>query len=185
MSGKLTCFVGPMFSGKSEELLRKLRRAKIADLGVQVFVPEKDDRHGIGNIVSHSALTLEAYVGASATALEDAKDLHLRIRFNTQVIGIDEVQFFGPEIVSEVVTLVEKGYRVYVAGLDMDFQGHPFGSVPQLLAVADEVIKCKAVCVICKKNAGRTFRTADSKDKVLIGAGEAYQARCTNCWKTP
>ncbi len=182
MSGKLTCFVGPMFSGKSEELLRKLRRARIAELGVQVFVPSRDDRHGVGNIVSHSSLNLEDFVGTTATALDNAHELFKRVRHNTSVVGIDEVQFFGPEIVPNVLQLVESGRRVYVAGLDLDFQGNPFGAVPHLLAVADEVVKCKAVCVVCKKNAGRTYRTVDSKDRVLIGAGEAYQARCTDCY---
>lgn len=182
MRGKLTVFCGGMYSGKSSQLLEKLRRAKIAEIGVQVFVPSTDHRHGIGNIVSHSNMTLEDYVGAAATAVDNAVDLFLRVRPNTKVVGIDEVQFFSPEVVSEVIAMVKNDVHVYVAGLDMDFQGHPFGSMPYLLAIADEVVKCKAVCAICKKNAGMTFRTTDSKARILIGATEAYQARCRKCW---
>jgi thymidine kinase len=191
-AGKLTVFCGPMFSGKTEELLRALNRAKIAELGVQVFVPQRDDRYGVGNVVSHSAISLEHYVGAAATPIETAFDLHTRIRANTSVVGIDEAQFFSDlsasekdlyEITDRIIALLHHGIHVYVSGLDMDYRGMPFGPMPQLLAIADNVVKCKAVCMVCKKTATHTYRKVAGTDQVLIGADDAYEARCKRCHK--
>lgn len=198
MSGKLTVFTGPMFSGKTEELLRALRRATIAELGVQVFVPSKDTRNGEGKVISHSEVDLENYVGTAATAIANTRDLAARVRPTTRVVGIDEAQFFDTaafgyrdepyagslfDIICEIEKILAVGKHVYVAGLDMDYRIRPFGPMPHLLARADEVVKCKAVCVRCKKNASRTLRLSPDRDQVVVGGKDIYQARCADCWR--
>jgi thymidine kinase len=183
-NGKLTVITGPMFSGKSTELLRELRRAKLAELGVQAFVHAKDTRRGVGNLISHDRQDAEAF-GLSPTALPDAHELAMRVRSSIKVVGIDEAQFFGPELVEQVIKLVEARKRVFVAGLDLTYRGVPFGPLPQLLAYADDVRKLTAVCYYCKGEATRTVRYAGgSTDDTLIGAEEAYRASCLACTVT-
>ncbi len=183
-SGKLTVITGPMFSGKSTELLRELRRAKLAELGVQAFVHAQDTRRGVGNLVSHDRQDATTF-GLSPTAIPDAKDLALRVRSSIKVVGIDEAQFFGPELVDEVNKLVQARKRVFVAGLDLTYQGVPFGPLPQLLAYADDVRKLTAVCYYCKGEATRSVRYAGGTgDEMLIGAEEAYRASCLACTVT-
>lgn len=182
-SGSLEVICGSMFSGKSEELIRRLRRAQIAHLTTLVFKHSMDNRKTIEHIHSHSGDKLKAI------ALENATDI-LDYSFDElQVVGIDEVQFFQESIVEIILKLVDSGKRVIVAGLDLDFRGKPFGCMPSLLAVADNVTKLTAVCLICSSDAHFTQRLingrpADYDDPlILVGANECYQARCRDCFK--
>lgn len=172
-AGRLEVITGPMFSGKSEELIRRLRRAAIARLRVRCFGPELDQRYGGKAIASHNAQRLEAVMIADVAAL--AAELA-----NTQVdvVGIDEAQFFAPELVPLVMRLVQSGVRVIIAGLDMTFAAEPFGPMPTLMAVADEVLKLSAVCMTCGAPAVHSQRLVGGDATVLVGAAEAYEARC-------
>jgi thymidine kinase len=173
--GAVEVVCGPMFSGKTEELLRRLRRAQIARLPTQVFKPRIDDRYHETRIVSHSASSMEAQVVA------DVDELARAVESSTQVIGIDEVQFFGSEIVPLVEALAERGHRVLVAGLDQDYRGRPFGPMPALLAVAEYITKTLAICSVCGADAGRSQRLVGRPGQVLVGAADAYEARCRRC----
>ena len=174
-----------MFSGKSEELIRRVKRAVIARRTVQVFKPAIDDRFGSAHVRSHDGDSFEArpvHSGAEIIRLLAAE---------TSVVGIDEVQFFDPGIVDVVRALVLDGRRVICAGLDLDFRGEPFGPVPTLLALAERVDKLEAICVVCGESATRTQRIvngvpADYDDPIIvIGAQEAYEARCRTCHDVP
>ena len=182
-SGCLEVICGSMFSGKSEELIRRLRRAQIANLTTLVFKHSMDNRTTIEHIHSHSGDKLKAI------ALEKAHDI-LEYNFDElQVIGIDEVQFFQDNIIEVILRLVDAGKRVIVAGLDLDFRGKPFGCMPTLLAMADTVSKLNAVCLICSSDAHFTQRLINGKPAeyddplILVGANECYQARCRSCFK--
>jgi thymidine kinase len=179
--GRLIVICGPMFSGKTRELILRIDRAKRANRGVQVFVPAKDHRDGVGEVISHARQNLES-VGVSATALEGAYGLAECVRHNVMVVGIDEAQFFEENLRVEVIRLVRGGREVVVAGLDLDSKGEPFGQLPELMAVADEVIKMQAVCVQCGGDARYTFRKSAQTTRVHIGAEESYEARCTACY---
>ncbi len=176
-SGQIEVICGSMFSGKSEELIRRLKRARIARQRVQVFKPEVDTRSGDEQITSHSDMAIRALaVNSSAAILRGVDD-------RTEVIGIDEVQFFDPGIVAVVDKLANMGKRVIVAGLDQDYLGKPFAPVPQLMAIAEYVTKTLAVCARCGMPANRSQRMVSEDGRVLVGAGDSYEARCRRCFE--
>ena len=175
-TGWIEVVVGSMFSGKSEELIRRLRRAQIARQEVQIFKPAVDTRFAEDHIVSHSALRIPS---ESATS---AADLLARVRPTTEVVGIDEGQFFDAELPAVATTLASRGVRVIVAGLDQDFLGKPFEPMPQLLAVAEYITKTRAICMVCGNPANHTQRLVVSRDRVLLGAQGTYEARCRRCF---
>lgn len=183
--GWIEIVVGPMYSGKSEELIRRIKRAKIAKQKVQVFKPIIDDRYSKSDVVSHNGDKAEAICVASSAEILSLVDA------DTDVIAIDEIQFFDMEIVDVCKKLADKNKRVVCAGLDMDFRGEPFGPVPKLLAMAEFVDKIQAICVVCGNPATRTQRLINGKPAnytdpiVLVGAHEAYEARCRKCHIVP
>jgi len=166
-----------MFSGKTEELIRRLKRALIGQQKVQIFKPRIDQRYADDAIVSHSDQRLE---GIPIDAIEELAGL---LAADTQVVGIDEVQFFGAGVVSVCEQLAGRGLRVIVAGLDQDYRGVPFEPIPQLLAVAEYVSKELAVCVVCGNPAGRSQRLVGDERRILVGAFGAYEARCRACFR--
>lgn len=166
---------GPMFSGKSEELIRRLKRAMIARQPLQIFKPKIDDRYHETRIVSHS----DHYI--DAVAVQSSAELERAVLPETKVVGIDEVQFFDPGIVQVVERLADRGMRVIVAGLDQDYTGKPFEPVPQLLCIAEYVTKSLAICSRCGAPAGRSQRLVASSDRVVVGATDAYEPRCRRC----
>lgn len=183
--GMLEVVCGPMFSGKSEELMRRLRRAKIAKQNVITFKPSIDNRHSIEHIVSHNGNKIYA----QAIDIDTPTIIADVVRANAAtVIGIDEVQFFTNEIISVICSMVDEGKRVIVGGLDRDFRGAPFGPLPVLLAIADNITKLNAICCVCGDEAHFTQRLVNGKPAshddpiVLVGAQEAYQARCRSCF---
>lgn len=174
-AGWIEVICGPMFSGKSEELIRRIRRAQIARQPLQVFKPAIDDRYDSERIVSHSAAFLEAVPVATSG------DMARRIQSETRVVGIDETQFFDEGIVDLCDRLAQGGVRVIVAGLDQDYTGRPFEPMPQLLARAEYVTKTLAICTRCGAPAGRSQRLTAVVDRVVVGAADAYEARCRRC----
>lgn len=173
--GWIEVICGSMFSGKTEELIRRLRRAKIAHLKVEIFKPALDVRYDEGQVVSHDAnAILSTPIDNSQTILLMANDVN--------VVGIDEAQFFDPQIVQVCETLALKGIRVIVAGLDMNFQGKPFGSMPQLLAIADYITKLHAICVKCGNIASYSYRKSGTGDLVVLGEKDMYEPRCRKCY---
>ncbi|MCB2354853.1 thymidine kinase [Clostridium estertheticum] len=183
--GWVEVIIGPMYSGKSEELIRRIRRTKIAKQKVQVFKPEIDNRYSKDDVVSHCGEKEEAVRAKDSLQILDLLDA------DTQVIAIDEVQFFDKGIIDIITSLADNNKRVICAGLDMDFRGEPFGPIPALLAIAEFVDKIQAICVVCGNPATRTQRLINGKpakyeDKiVLIGATESYEARCRKCHIVP
>ncbi len=177
-TGWIEVIAGCMFSGKTEELIRRMRRAQIARQKVAIFKPRIDNRYSSDHIVSHSELKLEStVVGSSAEILDLAKD--------AQVVAIDEGQFFDMGIVEVAEKLANDGKRVIVAGLDQDYMGKPFEPIPQLLAIAEYITKTLAICVVCGNPADRTQRITSGSERVLVGAKEAYEARCRRCFQPP
>ncbi len=174
--GWVEVIVGSMFSGKSEELIRRLRRAQIARQKVQVFKPKIDDRYSIEQIASHSGMT------HISKPVMTAKELMAQIEEDTEVVGIDEGQFFDAGIVDAVNELANSGKRVIVAGLDQDYTGKPFEPMPQLLSVAEFITKTHAICVKCGSTANYSQRTSESKERVEVGASDKYEARCRQCF---
>lgn len=181
--GRLEVVCGPMFSGKSEELMRRLRRAKIAQQNVLTFKHSLDDRNGTQYIVSHDGKKVDAL------PIDDIENIFTLVqKTNADVIGIDEIQFFSKDIIAVICDLIEINKRVIVAGLDLDFRGSPFGCVPTLLAIADSITKLQAICIPCGRDAHFTQRLVNGEPAkyndptVLIGAQESYQARCRNCY---
>ena len=174
--GWIEVIVGSMFSGKSEELIRRLNRAKIARQKVQVFKPKIDDRYSVEEIASHSGMT------HISKPVMTAKELLVQIDDDTEVIGIDEGQFFDMGVVEAVNDLANKGKRVIVAGLDQDYMGKPFEPMPQLLSIAEFITKTHAICVKCGNTANYSQRTFESEERVEVGAGGKYEARCRNCF---
>ena len=174
-----------MFSGKTEELIRRVRRARIARQTVQVFKPDIDTRYSIERVTSHNGQDFEAIPVKNAQAILESLDA------DTTVIAIDEAQFFDDSIVSVTETLANRGKRVMLAGLDMDFRGEPFGPMPELLARADEVQKLHAICMVCGENASRTQRLVNGQPAnfddpiVMVGAAESYEARCREHHSVP
>ena len=174
-TGWIEVICGPMFSGKSEELIRRVRRAQIARQPLQVFKPVIDDRYSAELIVSHSAASVEA------VPVPSSDEMARRIEGDTRVVGIDEAQFFDDGIVELCERLASKRVRVIVAGLDQDYTGKPFDPMPALLAKAEYVTKTLAICTRCGAPAGRSQRLVPSGDRVVVGATEAYEARCRRC----
>jgi thymidine kinase len=176
--GWIEVICGSMFSGKTEELIRRLRRAEIAYQKVAIFKPEIDTRYAADHLVSHSAQRIPS------KAVKDAQEIS-ELAGDAQVVGIDEAQFFGMELVAVCEALADRGKRVIVAGLDQDFRGRPFEPIPQLLAVAESISKTLAICVKCGNPANRTQRIVHDKHRVLVGASDVYEARCRNCFEPP
>lgn len=183
--GWVEVVTGVMFSGKSEELIRRVKRAVIARRTVQVFKPAIDDRFGTELVRSHDG---DSFV---ARPVRSSAEIVPLLSTDTSVVGIDEVQFFDPDIVGVVRALVADGRRVICAGLDLDFRGEPFGPVPTLLALAERVDKLEAICVVCGESATRTQRIVNGVPAyyddpiIVIGAQEAYEARCRTCHTVP
>lgn len=176
-SGWIEAICGPMFSGKTEEMIRRLRRATIARKRVQVFKPSIDTRFSDEEIVSHGDRRMPS------EPLKSAREIIPSTHWQTQVVGIDEANFFGPDLVSVATQLADAGKQVIVAGLDTDFLGRPFPPMPDLLALAESITKTLAICMHCGAPAKHTQRLTDSGDLIVIGAGEAYEARCRNCFR--
>ncbi|MDF2158934.1 thymidine kinase [Algoriphagus sp. CAU 1675] len=173
--GQIEVICGSMFSGKTEELIRRLNRAKLARQKVEIFKPSVDKRYDEFNVVSHN----EAYI--RSTPVNFADDI-LLLSGDCDVVGIDEVQFFDDQIVSVAQKLANQGIRVILAGLDMDFEGNPFEPMPRLMAIAEYVTKVQAICMKCGDLAAFSFRLSDSKQKVMLGEKESYEARCRKCF---
>ena len=175
-TGWIEVIVGSMFSGKSEELIRRVRRAQIARQKVQVFKPRIDDRYSKEEIASHSGMThLSKPVMTAAELLEELHD-------DTHVVAIDEGQFFDMGLVDVVNDLARHGRRVIIAGLDQDYTGKPFEPMPQLLSVAEFITKTHAICVKCGSTANYSQRTVESDERVEVGAADKYEARCRKCF---
>ena len=174
-AGWIEVVTGPMFSGKSEELIRLLRRATIARRRVQVFKPALDRRYTETDVVSHSQWRLPCQV------VERSDDIRARLDPRTEVVGIDEGQFFDDDLPRVCTLLANLGKRVIVAGLDMDYAGVPFGPMPELLAIAEQVHKLQAICACCGASASYTQRLTDARERVVVGAADVYEARCRRC----
>ncbi len=175
--GSIEVICGSMFSGKSEELIRRLTRAQIARRRVQAFKPTIDDRYAEMEVVSHGGLRLVAVAVASSA------DVLARTDARTEVVGIDEAQFFDAGIVEVASRLADLGKRVIVAGLDQDYLGRPFDPMPALMAAAEEITKTRAICVRCGQPASRTQRLVESTERVVVGAAGLYEARCRRCFE--
>jgi thymidine kinase len=177
-TGSIEVITGSMFSGKTDELIRRLRRASIARQKVQVFKPAIDNRYSVQKVTSHAGSEYDA------TTIKCSDDILERLEPDTTVIAIDEAQFFDPDIASVTQNLADRGLRVIVAGLDTDFRGEPFGPMPVLLAQAERIDKIHAICMICGESASRTQRLVNGQPAhyndpiVIVGASELYEARC-------
>ena len=176
-SGHIEAITGGMFSGKSEELVRRLRRALIARQVVQVFKPRLDTREDPGRLVTRDLREL------AATSVANSSELRTALDSAAEVVGIDEAQFFDQGLVELVMELADAGVRVIVAGLDQDYSRHPFGPMPEILALAEYVDKMHAVCVICGAPAHYSQRIAGGSEQVQVGDVEAYEARCRRCFE--
>ncbi|NOX18320.1 MAG: thymidine kinase [Chlorobi bacterium] len=177
-TGWIEVITGCMFSGKTEELIRRLKRAQIAKQSVKIFKPVIDVRYSKDEIVSHNEQSLPSVL------IEDAKKILSEIG-EAQVIGIDEAQFFSNDLIDVCNRLADEGKRVIVAGLDQDYTGKPFEPIPQLLSVAEYITKTLAICVECGNPADRTQRKIHSSERVLVGAADSYEARCRKCHYIP
>ena len=173
--GSIEVVCGSMFSGKTEELIRRLNRARIARLKVEIFSPKSDTRYGEGAIISHNASKIPSTPVDSASAI-------LLLANGAHVIGVDEAQFFDNEMPEVCTTLANKGVRVIVAGLDMDFKGRPFGPMPDIMAIAESVTKLHAVCVCCGNPALYSYRLVPDDARILLGEKESYEPRCRLCY---
>jgi thymidine kinase len=175
--GWIEVICGPMFSGKSEELIRRLRRAMIARKRVEVFKPVIDNRYSADEIVSHGDLRMNSQTVANACEIVD------RIDWRADVIGVDEANFMGVELVDVAQRLADSGKQVIIAGLDTDYTGRPFAPIPDLLAHAESIAKTLAICVRCANPAKHTQRLRGSEDLIVVGAAEMYEARCRRCFE--
>lgn len=173
--GQIEVICGSMFSGKTEELIRRLNRALIAKQQVEIFKPALDTRYEVEQVVSHNSNSIRS------TPVNFAEDI-LLLTGNCDVVGIDEVQFFDKQIIRVAGKLARSGKRVILAGLDMDFEGNPFGPMPQLMAMAEYVTKVHAICMKCGDLAAFSYRLSPDKGKVLLGEKESYEARCRKCF---
>ncbi len=176
--GWIEVVAGCMFSGKTEELIRRLRRAQIARQKVIIFKPRIDNRYSANQIVSHNTQSLESVV------IDTPQEI-IALSKDAQVVGIDEVQFFDMSVVEICNALADEGKRVIVAGLDQDYRGVPFEPIPQLLSVAEYITKTLAICVVCGNPADRTQRKIANADRVVVGAADSYEARCRKCHYIP
>ena len=177
-SGWIEVICGSMFSGKTEELIRRLRRAQIAQMEIAIFKPKIDSRYSEGHIVSHNHIKMESYI------VDDPNDI-LDIAKEHKVIGIDEAQFFDNSLINTCKELASSGKRVVVAGLDTDYRGIPFGPMPAIMCEADYLDKLLAICVKCGNPASYTQRTSSDSGQVVIGELDKYEARCRNCFQAP
>ena len=175
--GWIEVIVGPMFSGKSEELIRRLRRAEIGKQRVQIFKPLIDQRYAKNGIVSHSGLEIPSEL------VQGGHDVLTKVLPRTEVVGIDEAQFLGDSVVDACTKLADMGKRVIVAGLDTDFMGRPFEPMPRLLAVAEEITKLLAICMQCGNPAVHTQRLVANEELIVVGATGMYEARCRRCFE--
>jgi thymidine kinase len=175
IGGSIEVVCGSMFSGKTEELIRRVNRARIAKVNVEIFSPVADTRYDKSALVSHNLNSIPSKAVSKATEI-------LPLAAHIQVVGIDEAQFFDEELPEVVQALANSGVRVIVAGLDMDFKGRPFGTMPQLMAMADSVTKLHAVCVKCGQQAMYSYRLVPNESQILLGEKESYEARCRNCF---
>lgn len=175
-AGCIEVICGSMFSGKTEELIRRLKRARFANQRIAIFKPAVDIRYSEDEVVSHDSHSL------SSTPVDKAEKILSLSPADIQVVGIDEAQFFGPEIVDICQTLANRGVRVIVAGLDTDFLGKPFGAMPALMAVAEDVQKVHAICVKCGNLANHSHRLSKSEDLVLLGEKDVYEPLCRDCY---
>lgn len=185
-TGSIEVIAGVMFSGKSEELIRRVRRALIARRRVQVFKSHLDDRYGgITRVSSHTGVEIEA------VAVDSAAEVFRQVRPDSEVVAIDECQFLDAGIVAVVTALAERGVRVVVAGTDTDFRGEPFGKMGELMAIAEQVDKLQAICVVCGDLACRNQRLINGRPArwdsptIMVGGSEAYEARCRRCHRVP
>ena len=176
-TGWIEVICGSMFSGKTEELISRMRREMYARTPVQIFKPRTDDRYAVGAVVSHSKRELPC------VAVDKASDIMMHLRPDAVVVGIDECQFFGDALLPVVETLAHRGLRVICAGLDQDFRGQPFEPMPRLMAVAEYVTKKLAICMRCGNPANRSQRLSSSDSQVLLGAEDVYEARCRRCFE--
>jgi thymidine kinase len=175
--GWIEIVCGPMFSGKSEELIRRLRRARIARKRVQVFKPALDDRYSIDEIVSHGDQRMKS------EAVNGAQEILQKLDWRTQVVGVDEANFFGPDLVDIASQLADSGKQVLIAGLDTDYLGRPFSPMPELLCLAESITKTLAICMRCGNPAKHTQRLVESDDLIVVGATGMYEARCRRCFE--
>ena len=176
--GWIEVIAGCMFSGKTEELIRRLRRAQIAKQNVIIFKPKIDNRYSTTHIVSHNELSLSSLIVETSNQI-------LELSHDAQVVGIDEGQFFDNGIIDVCEQLANDGKRVIVAGLDQDFRGKPFEPIPQLLAIAEYITKTLAICMVCGNPADRTYRKSQSGGRIEVGAKDTYEARCRKCFIQP
>lgn len=174
--GSIEVICGSMFSGKTEELIRRLKRAKYAKLNIQVFKPEIDNRYDKTAVVSHEGFRIEG------VAVRHPRHIEYLLEPGTKIVGIDEVQFFPDEIVEIVEELANRGIRVICAGLDQNFKGEPFGPMPKLLAIAESILKVHAVCVQCGGEASKSYRVTKDEVEVVVGEKDVYEARCRTCF---
>ncbi len=177
MIGRLEVICGPMFSGKSEELLRRIKRAEIGRRPFRLFKPSLDNRYTRDQVASHSGIRKDCEALSDADAILDAVE-----EGEPCLIGIDEAQFFSATLISVAEGLLLKGYRLVVAGLDMDSSGRPFGPLPSLMAMANTVDKLTAVCSVCGMDATHTYRKSSEPNQILVGAASDYEARCLQHW---
>lgn len=175
VGGSIEVICGSMFSGKTEELIRRVNRARFAKLNVEIFSPVVDTRYDKSAVVSHNLNSIPCTSIDSATAM-------LPVAEHIQVVGIDEAQFFHDDLPYVCTELANAGVRVIVAGLDMDFKGRPFGSMPELMAMAESVTKLHAVCVVCGSPALNSYRLVPDESQILLGEKESYEPRCRNCF---
>jgi thymidine kinase len=175
--GWIEVICGPMFSGKSEELIRRLRRARIARKRVQVFKPALDNRYSADEIVSHGDQRMDSEV------VSNAKEMLAKLDWRTQVVGVDEANFFGPDLIDITAQLADTGKQVIIAGLDTDFLGRPFSPMPELLCLAESITKTLAICMRCGNPAKHTQRLVESDDLIVVGAAGMYEARCRRCFE--
>lgn len=176
-SGWIEVIVGGMYSGKTEELIRRVRRAEYARLKIQVFKPKIDDRYHAEDVTSHNQNSV------SSIPIENSEEIWVHLKDDTQVVAIDEGQFFDNGLVQVVQTLAERGIRVMIAGLDTDWQAKPFEPMPTLMAIAENVTKQHAVCMVCGDAASRTQRVAQVDGQVVVGSHGIYEARCREHFK--
>jgi len=175
--GWIEVICGPMFSGKSEELIRRLRRATIARKRVEVYKPAIDNRYSDDEIVSHGDLRMKSQV------VNDASEIPSRIDWRSEVVGVDEANFMGPKLVDVAQRLADSGKQVIISGLDTDYLGRPFAPIPDLLALAESITKTLAICMRCGNPAKHTQRLRGSDDLIVVGAGDMYEARCRRCFE--
>ncbi|WP_085522615.1 thymidine kinase [Tuberibacillus sp. Marseille-P3662] len=184
-NGWLECICGSMFSGKSEELIRRVRRATFGKQKVEVFKPAVDNRYSEEAVVSHAGHSVVA------RPIDQAQQIMALKEADTQVIAIDEAQFFAADVVTTAEVLADQGVRVIVAGLDLDFRGEPFGPMPELMAASETISKLNAICMVCGSPASRTQRLIDGHPAnyhdpvILVGASESYEPRCRHCHQVP